>query len=63
MYFDDNAKTKVVTLRMTQKEYDQLQNTVVQLSKKSYWPRKTVSLVASAMVRYCLNNNVELKMY
>ena len=63
MYFDDNAKTKVVTLRMTQKEYDQLQKKVDQLSKESYWPRKTVSSVASAMVRHCLNNNVDLKMY
>lgn len=63
MYYDENAKTKVVTLRMTQKEYNQLQKLVDQLSKKSYWPRKTVSSVASAMVRHCLDNNVDLKMY
>lgn len=63
MYYDDRAKTKVVTLRMSQKEYDQLQELVVKLSKKSYWPRKTVSSVASAMVCHCLKNNVDFKMY
>lgn len=59
-YGSDMDKSKVVTLRLTQKEYDQLAAVVVSAAKRSYWPRKTVSKVAGDMIVYCLRHGIDV---
>ena len=59
-YGSDNDKSKVVTLRLTSSEYDQLVKVVEKAAKKSYWPRKTVSKVAGDMIVYCLRKGIDV---
>lgn len=59
-YGADYDKSKVVTLRLTQKEYDQLSKVVEVAAKKSYWPRKTISKVAGDMICYCLRKGIDI---
>jgi len=59
-YGADYDKCKVVTLRLTQKEYDQLSKVVEASAKKSYWPRKTISNVAGDMICYCLRKGIDV---
>lgn len=59
-YGSDLDKSKVVTLRLTQKEYDQLSAVVEKAAKRSYWPRKTISKVAGDMIVYCLRKGVDI---
>ena len=60
-YYGSNLdKSKVVTLRLTEEEYCQLAAVVVKASKKSYWPRKTISKVAGDMIVYCLRKGIDV---
>lgn len=59
-YGSDNDKSKVVTLRLTNAEYNQLVIVVEKASKKSYFPRKTVSKVAGDMIVYCLRKGIDV---
>lgn len=56
----DWEKNKVVTLRLTETEYQDLSKYVDSAAKKSYWPRKTISSCAGEMIRYCLKNNIDV---
>lgn len=55
--YGPNDADKVLTIRISQSEYDQLKAIVD--NRRWHWPRVTVSSKAREMIVYCLNHQME----
>lgn len=51
--------TKVVTIRLSEEEYNALEEEAQRITMRRGYKKKTKSDLARDMIRYCLNNEIK----
>lgn len=54
--YGENDATKVITIRISEKEYKELKE-VVNKNKHRFYPRPTISAEARRMIQFCLEKH------
>ena len=56
--YGENDATKVITIRISEAEYDNLQK-VVKQHEREWYPRVTTSYMVRKMIEYCLIKGID----